>query len=157
MKSQATTHTDHEWFAAWMPCPTKSAETVETIAPESVLPASRGIAEVRLELKAVTEHLVDPTAQGIRASLPHLERAVTAFGRFVKMKELPTLEPALEALRTELALATLLFENAYSLQAGWAAQCGLNLDGTVKQLLYSRPGGEPAAVPRSETGEVWEG
>lgn len=155
MKEQATRHSDHEWFAAWMPQTPKPADHLEIIAPKLIL--LNAIEEVRIELKAVTEHLMDPTTQEIRASLPHLERAVIAFGSFVKTKQLPTIEPALDALRAELTLATLLFENAYTLQAGWAAQCGLNLDGTQKQVLYSRPGELSTLPPRCEASEVWEG
>ena len=152
-----------EWFAAWLPKPVARSrsevpETVENIDPFEPKPlSSSAIEEVRAELKAVTDNLIDPSAQGIRASIPHLERAVTAFGNYFKTRELPALdEPSLDALRAELALATKLFENAYSLQAGWAAQLGLNLDGTPKQLLYSRPGHAVVSAEARAAG-TWEG
>ena len=137
-----------EWFADWLP-PAIERERLTAIE------------EVRSELKAVAGHLIDPSAYGVEACIPHLERAVAAFGSYFKMKEPATSEaaspsPTLDALRSELALATTLFENAYVLQAAWAAQSGLNLDGTPRQLLYSRPGQAP---PRTGTAtvEVWEG
>ena len=158
-----------EWFAAWLPKPVSPkpvspshAESILVEAPEAAEPveptppAPSPFEEARSELQAVTEHLIDPSAKGIRASIPHLERAVTAFGRYVKTKELPTVEPALDTLRAELALATTLFENAYSLQAGWASQLGLNLDGTPRQLLYSMPGA-PVVSTGTSHAETWEG
>ena len=114
------------------------------------------IEEVRAELQAVTTHLNDPSTKGIEASLPHLERAVTIFSGYVKVKQLPILEPAIDALRAELKLATMLFENAYTLQAGWATQLGLNLDGTAKQILYAGPG-QTLASPARPGAAIWEG
>lgn len=145
--------TDHnEWFAAFLPKrevpPQDSARTSEV----AELPSA--IEEVRTELRAVAGHLIDPSTAGVQASLPHLERAVAVFSDYVKMKQLPTLEPALDDLRSELALATMLFENAYTLQAGWAAQIGLNLDGSPKQLLYARPGQSAVSQPAVAS---WEG
>lgn len=154
-----------EWFAAWLPRPPIPLHPAKpTRPPETVMEAeaapemSTAIDQVREELKLVTGHLLDPSAAAVKASLPHLERAVKLFSGYVKMKELPSLEPALDSLRAELALATMLFENAYALQAGWAAQVGLNLDGTPKQLLYSRPASNQAlaaVIHQSETS--WEG
>ena len=142
-----------EWYAAWL----MKAEVKVTEAIQTEQVTSNVIEQIRAELKAVTDHLIDPGTQGIRASLPHLEKAVTAFGKYIKMKALPSVEPALESLRAELALATMLFENAYTLQAGWAAERGLNLDGTLKQLLYSRSGEPAGPSPGIVTNEIWQG
>jgi hypothetical protein len=99
----------------------------------------------------------------VRASLPHLERAIAIFGTNLppkgdwQGKPVSTLLPELDALRVELALANRLFENAYLLQAGWAAQAGLNMDGTARQLLYGRRGdGVTGLTPASAAHEVWE-
>ena len=159
-KNEPTEHLANpgaEWFATWLPRP--AAEPPANLPaehPRAVPPDA--IEEVRNELEAVTGYLLDPGTKGIQASLPHLERAVNVFSGYVKTKELPLLAPALDSLRDELALATMLFENAYRLQAGWAEQLGLNLDGTPKQLLYSRPNSshnQAPAAPRCETS--WEG
>lgn len=133
-----------EWFAPWLP-KTDAETTFE---------------QVRDELRAVTGHLLDPSAFGVNASIPHLEAAVIAFSRFLKISELPRIQPALSNLRAELALASQLFENAYSLQSGWAAQLGLNLDGTAKRLLYSRPGLPdltPVGITAGDRRPAWEG
>lgn len=169
MKQQATELdpiAGAEWFAAWLPKPASSPLTAHSVpqplsSPAEDSPLSTPFDQIRIELKAVTGHLIDPSASGVRASLPHLERAVTALSAYVKAKELSTIKPALNALRAELAVASMLFENAYALQAGWAAQAGLNLDGTAKQLLYSRPG-EPCAAPARqeidiENRDAWQG
>ena len=180
-KNEPTEHLANpgaEWFATWLPRPAAEppanlpeehprAERQASACAELQLrqaPSESGtklpdaIEEVRNELEAVTGYLLDPGTKGIQASLPHLERAVNVFSGYVKTKELPLLAPALDSLRDELALATMLFENAYRLQAGWAEQLGLNLDGTPKQLLYSRPNSshnQAPAAPRCETS--WEG
>ena len=155
-----------EWFADWLPKhasfpSTAHSEPQPRSNPTEDLPSCTPFDQIQLELKAVTGHLIDPSANGVRASLPHLERAVTGLSAFVKARELSTIAPALESLRAEIAVASMLFENAYTLQAGWAAQAGLNLDGTAKQLLYSRPG-EPRAAPARqeidiENRDAWQG
>ena len=153
MKEQFTeTSTDREWFAAWIP-KNKSAEQTPDQSP---------IDQARDELIAVTGHLIDPSPNGVRACLPHLERAVSLFSGFLETqdletndletKDLPLLKPAIDSLRAELALATTLFENAYTFHAAWAAQLGLSLDGTPLQILYGRPG-QPA--PRRGSAEAW--
>ena len=158
-EQQLTPPSVAQWFTGFPP-PTATPPRLTLVPPpdnaqpNNELPTA--IEEVRAELKAVTAHLIDPSTKGIQASLPHLERAVTVFSGYVKMKQLPILEPAIDALRAELALATILFENAYTLQAGWAAQLGLNLDGTLKQILYAGPGQTPASPPRPAS-VTWEG
>ena len=158
-EQQLTPPSVAQWFTGFPP-PTATPPRLTLVPPpdnaqpNNELPTA--IEEVRAELKAVTAHLIDPGTKGIQASLPHLERAVTVFSGYVKMKQLPILEPAIDALRAELALANILFENAYTLQAGWAAQLGLNLDGTLKQILYAGPGQTPASPPRPAS-VTWEG
>ena len=156
-EQQLTPPAVQQWYTGFLPLPETPPRL--TLVPSAAQPNTElptAIEEVRAELKAVTAHLMDPGTKGIQASLPHLERAVTVFSGYVKMKQLPILEPAIDALRAELALATLLFENAYTLQAGWAAQLGLNLDGTPKQILYAGPGQTPALPPRPAS-VTWEG
>ena len=156
-EQQLTPPAVQQWYTGFLPLPETPPRL--TLVPSAAQPNTElptAIEEVRAELKAVTAHLIDPGTKGIQASLPHLERAVTVFSGYVKMKQLPILEPAIDALRAELALATLLFENAYTLQAGWAAQLGLNLDGTPKQILYAGPGQAPALAPRLAS-VTWEG
>lgn len=158
-EQQPTPPSDHQWCTGFLP-PPETPPRLTLVPPPSTSQASNelptAIDEVRAELKAVTAHLIDPSTKGIQASLPHLERAVTVFSGYVKMKQLPILEPAIDALRAELALATKLFENTYTLQAGWAAQLGLNLDGTPKQILYVGPGQTPA-LPLRSASVTWEG
>ena len=154
-KPQPNENPGAEWFAAWLPKPNS---VVPCLPAEPLRPSE--VNEIRIEIQAVAGHLIDPGATGVRACLPHLERAISLFGSHVNcanvnranvnranVPALPVPEPALDDLRRELALASGLFENAYMLQEGWAAQLGINLDGTPRQLLYSRPGApqnEPA-------------
>jgi len=140
--------TEREWFAAWLPKP-----TAVHAEPEG----ASFVDEVRTELKAVTGHLLDPSAAGIWAAIPHLECAIALFAQHTPLApgQPATLRPALDALREELALANRLFENAYELQSGWATQVGLNMDGSPRQLLYGRHGESVAseALPP----DTWEG
>jgi hypothetical protein len=164
-----------EWFAAWLPkrtvvemvpSPVSREESVQipepTIEPESLC----DIEFVRAELEAVSQHLTDPSATGIRAAIPHLERAVAVFSDQIR----PAISPvsdipgggvriAIEALCAELAHATRLFENAYQLHSNWATQLGIYLDGTPRQLLYGRP--EHSTLKAASSGDFaassWEG
>jgi len=132
-----------EWYASWLPKPVEEGPCF--------------VDEVRAELKAVTGHLLDPSAAGVRAAIPHLEHAIALFGKHtaVSTDQPATLRPALDALREELALANRLFENAYALQSGWAMQVGLNMDGSPRQLLYGRHG--EAVAGEALPPETWEG
>jgi hypothetical protein len=133
-----------EWFAAWLPKPVVPSPEA---SPESE--PTPGIDAVRAELAAVSRHLTDPSAAGVRAAIPHLERAVAVFTSQIQAAALPVpgqsdsatgiVRVAIESLRSELAHATYLFENAFQLHANWATQLGINLDGTPRQLLYGRP------------------
>ena len=155
-----------EWFAAWLPKPAASvAQPVQLLADQGVRPVGHSsfFDEVRVELKAVTDHLIDPSAAGVRASLPYLERAIAIFQNHIPFANLPAgassaLKPSIDSLCAELALANRLFENAYTLQAGWASQLGLNMDGTARQLLYSRPGDPAGSLTVSQPAAgTWEG
>lgn len=157
-----------DWFAAWMPRPAQKSEAPPAVAAVVRAEPSAGLGEVRAELEAVCRHLSDPSAAGVRAAIPHLERAVDVFRSQVQ----PAAESAhgdpgsagvilqgVEALRSELASATRLFENAYQFHSDWATQLGIHLDGTPRQLLYARPSAaavESAAGPGCWAGS-WEG
>jgi len=133
-----------EWFAAWLPKP--AVPLPEGFSKSEPI---GGIEAVRAELAAVSRHLTDPSAAGVRAAIPHLERAVAVFTDQIKPAALPVpaqsdsatgvVRVAIESLRSELAHATYLFENAFQLHANWATQLGINLDGSPRQLLYGRP------------------
>jgi len=164
-----------EWFAAWLP--KAPLEDLRAFAPEAI--ASQVFAEieqpadfqpidwtveVRTELEQVVQSLLDPSAAGVRSSLPHLERAVAVFGRQIKFIDVPAdsanLKPAIEALQNELKQASRLFENAYTLQSGWASHLGINLDGTPRKVLYDRSGEMIVDLPiedHSAVVPVWEG
>jgi hypothetical protein len=175
-----------EWFAAYLPKRAASPESepaavaavaAAAVPPAAELPPPAFIDEVRAEIDAVTRNLADPSAAGVRASIPHLERAIAALGNHVKSPEASEAiqPPAIASLRAELAIATRLFENAYELHAVWATQLGIHLDGTPRQLLYGRPGqlepgvsgaslrgsmtlSDPDAKNRpNRAGESWEG
>jgi hypothetical protein len=161
-----------EWFAAWLPkqpAPSAPAMPLEMPAPvaaadeQKVVSRLGWIDEVRDELKLVTTSLLDPSAEGVEASLPHLERAVALFGKQIELANLPArrkaaLKPAISSLEEELRQASRLFDNAYALQSGWAAQLGLNLDGTPQKVLYDRAGALVDGPPAVTGGEpVWEG
>ena len=105
---------------------------------------------IREELAEVKTHLQNPTTEGITACLPHLTNAVQLLQERIEEDrtqedgttagaELPSLSE-MEDLRRELALSSLLFENAYKLQAGWAAMQGFAFDGVPADALYGQSG-----------------
>ncbi|HEY3742370.1 MAG TPA: hypothetical protein VGL53_21115 [Bryobacteraceae bacterium] len=149
-----------QWFAAWMPKAEQKIEVATVAADPRPRPApSLGIGQVRAELEAVCRHLTDPSADGVRAAIPHLERAVDVFKSQVQPAaadkgSASVVLAGVHAIRSELASATRLFENAYQFHSDWATQLGIHLDGTPRQLLYSRPS---ARVLESAAGSSWEG
>jgi hypothetical protein len=136
-----------EWFAAFLPKATLSRDPpAQPPTDVQVEPrATVSLAAVREEIEAISGHLTDPSADGVRAAIPHLERAIEALSNQTASIRSGVSYPAvpmqgIDALRSELARANRLFDHAYELHAVWATQLGIHLDGTPRQLFYTRPG-----------------
>lgn len=170
-----------EWFAAWLPKSTREQVELGTgsgdfegssefgeVSVEPNLERDTGIATARAALAEVRECLNDPSAEGLRRAIPHLEQAVGALGERragSTAREGPEFgegstsggnREALRLLWRELALANQLFENAYAIQAGWARELGLTLEGKPEELqLYGHSGEHVPA--KALSGDLWEG
>jgi hypothetical protein len=146
------------WLKAVLPKELPQAPlTTQAIARQSMEEANLWTQTAGAELAKVRMHLLDPSAKGVAGCIPHLERAIGVFQTALSGEPIALADAALNDLRAQLAEASRLFQNAYALQAGWAAAIGLNPDGTPASGLYAPSGEWISPEPAVKEAGSWQG